>query len=131
MKLPNVKRQYRWTVRRRLAVLAYVDAHSLKGASRHFGLDRKTIRAWRTRALCVTDRSHLKREDRLVVARPFDDSDSLPGDQTLVVLVARLPGDTQDARDCDGVPGDPKEPQITSRDRRGHICSRVGTLKAS
>jgi len=49
MKLPNVKRQYRWTVRRRLAVLAYVDAHSLKGASRHFGLDRKTIRTWRTR----------------------------------------------------------------------------------
>jgi len=36
MKLPNVKRQYRWTVRRRLAVLAYVGAYSLKGARRHF-----------------------------------------------------------------------------------------------
>ena len=48
-KLPMVKREYRWTVRRRLSVLAYVDAHSLLGASQHFGLDRKTIRAWRNR----------------------------------------------------------------------------------
>lgn len=30
-------------------MLAYVNAHSLKGASRHFELDRKTIRTWRTR----------------------------------------------------------------------------------
>lgn len=49
MKLPNVKRQYRWAVRRRLSVLAYVERHSLLGASQHFGLDRKTIREWRDR----------------------------------------------------------------------------------
>ena len=49
MKLPNVKRQYRWAVRRRLRIVAYVEAHSLLGASQHFGLDRKTIREWRDR----------------------------------------------------------------------------------
>jgi transposase InsO family protein len=49
MKLPNVKRQYRWAVRRRLRIVVYVEAHSLLGASQHFGLDRKTIREWRDR----------------------------------------------------------------------------------
>ena len=49
MNLAKVPRQYRWTVKRRLVVLAYVDEHTLKAASRHFGLDRKTIRAWRDR----------------------------------------------------------------------------------
>ena len=49
LKLPNVKRQYRWAVRRRLRAVAYVEAHSLLGASQHFGLDRKTIREWRDR----------------------------------------------------------------------------------
>jgi hypothetical protein len=43
MKLPNVKRQYRWAVRRRLRIVVYVEAHILLGASQHFGLDRKTL----------------------------------------------------------------------------------------
>ena len=45
----QVQPRYRWTVKRRLRILAYVKAHSLKAASRHFGLDRKTIRQWRDR----------------------------------------------------------------------------------
>jgi transposase len=49
MKLPNVKQQYRWAVRRRLRIVVYVEAHSLLGASQHFGLDRKTLREWRDR----------------------------------------------------------------------------------
>jgi transposase InsO family protein len=48
-KLVKVRREYRWTVKRRLRILAYVKAYSLKAASRHFDLDRKTIREWRDR----------------------------------------------------------------------------------
>src|SRR5262245_62075193 len=48
-KLVKVRREYRWTVKRRLRILAYVKACSLKAASRHFDLDRKTIREWRDR----------------------------------------------------------------------------------
>ena len=48
-KLIKVYREYRWTVKRRLRILAYVKAYSLKAASRHFDLDRKTIREWRDR----------------------------------------------------------------------------------
>src|SRR5262245_13005721 len=46
---PKIPSQYRWRVKHRLRVLAYVAAHSLKAASRHFGLERKTIRRWRDR----------------------------------------------------------------------------------
>lgn len=49
MKLTKIPRPYRWTIKRRLRVLAYVKEHSLKGASQHFALDRKTVRAWRDR----------------------------------------------------------------------------------
>ena len=47
--LPKIPSQYRWRVNHRLRVLAYAGAHSLKAASRHFGLERKTIRRWRDR----------------------------------------------------------------------------------
>lgn len=48
--------QYRLRVKARLAVVAYALEHGLKGASRRFGLDRKTVRAWvrRWRAAGVT-----------------------------------------------------------------------------
>jgi transposase len=48
-KTPKIRAQYRWRVKHRLRVLAYGEAHSLKAASRHFGLERKTIRRWRDR----------------------------------------------------------------------------------
>ena len=47
--LPQLSPSYRWTVKRRLRVLAYVQTHSLMAASQHFGLDRRTIRQWRDR----------------------------------------------------------------------------------
>ncbi len=48
--------QYRLRVKQRLGVVAYALEHGLKGASRRFGLDRKTVRAWvrRWRAAGVT-----------------------------------------------------------------------------
>src|SRR5262245_4145956 len=46
----SISRQYRWKVKSRLAVLEYVGMHGAKPAASRFGLDRKTIRAWRTRA---------------------------------------------------------------------------------
>jgi transposase InsO family protein len=46
---PKIPSQHRWRVKHRLRVLAYVAAHSPKAASRHFGLERKTIRRWRDR----------------------------------------------------------------------------------
>jgi hypothetical protein len=45
----SISRQYRWKVKGRLAVLDYAASHSIKPAAR-FALDRKTIRAWGTRA---------------------------------------------------------------------------------
>jgi transposase len=47
--LPQLSPSYRWTVKRRRRVLAYVESHSLTAASQYFGLDRKTIRQWRDR----------------------------------------------------------------------------------
>ncbi|MDP3940355.1 MAG: helix-turn-helix domain-containing protein [Deltaproteobacteria bacterium] len=38
--------QYRLRVKQRVGVVAYALEHGLKGASRRFGLDRKTVRAW-------------------------------------------------------------------------------------
>ncbi len=46
---PRIPPRYRWKVKQRLTVLAYVDLYGLKPAARRFGLDRKTIRTWRTR----------------------------------------------------------------------------------
>ncbi len=49
LKALKIAVRYHWRVRSRLAVLAYVAEHGVKGASRRFGLDRKTIREWRRR----------------------------------------------------------------------------------
>ena len=46
MKIPTPAR---WKLRARLAVLAYAAEHGIRSASTRFGLDRKTIRAWRGR----------------------------------------------------------------------------------
>jgi transposase len=46
----SISKPYRWKVKSRLAVLEYVNVHGLKPAATRFGLDRKTIREWRTRA---------------------------------------------------------------------------------
>ena len=46
----SISRQYRWRVKGRLAVLDYAASHGIKPAAARFDLDRKTIRAWRTRA---------------------------------------------------------------------------------
>ena len=46
----SISKQYRWKVKSRLAVLEYVNVHGLKPTAARFGLDRKTIRAWRDRA---------------------------------------------------------------------------------
>src|SRR5262249_8651965 len=46
----SISRQYRWKVKGRLAVLDYAASHGVKPAAARFDLDRKTIRAWRTRA---------------------------------------------------------------------------------
>jgi len=46
----SISRQHRWKVKSRLAVLEYVALNGVKPAATRFGLDRKTIRAWRTRA---------------------------------------------------------------------------------
>ena len=69
-KLPVVKLEYRWTMCRRLHVLAYVDAHRLLGAGQHFGLVRRTIHAWRDRYLAggavgLVSRYPAKRASRL------------------------------------------------------------------
>jgi hypothetical protein len=40
--VPKIPSQYRWRVKHRLRVLAYAMTHSLKAASRHFGLERET-----------------------------------------------------------------------------------------
>ena len=46
----SISRQYRWKVKSRLAVLEYAALHGLKPAATRLGLDRKTIREWRSRA---------------------------------------------------------------------------------
>ncbi len=46
MKIPTPGR---WKVQARLAVLAYAAEHGIRPASTGFGLDRKTVRAWRGR----------------------------------------------------------------------------------
>src|SRR5262245_33761201 len=45
----SISRQHRWKVKSRLAVLEYTALNGIKPAATRFGLDRKTVRAWRTR----------------------------------------------------------------------------------
>lgn len=45
----KIAKRYHHTVKSRLAVVSYGRAHGIKAAARRFGLDRKTVRAWRRR----------------------------------------------------------------------------------
>jgi transposase InsO family protein len=49
MELGAIPPRYRLRVKQRLAILRYVQEHSLLGASQRFGLTRGTIRLWRNR----------------------------------------------------------------------------------
>jgi len=44
----SISRRYRWKVQGRMAVLEYAAAHGMRPAAARFGLDRKTVRAWRS-----------------------------------------------------------------------------------
>lgn len=46
----SISRRFRWKVQGRLAVLEYAARHGVRPAAARFGLDRKTVRAWRNRA---------------------------------------------------------------------------------
>jgi transposase InsO family protein len=46
----SISRRYRWKVQGRLAVLQYAAQYGVRPAAARFGLDRKTVRAWRNRA---------------------------------------------------------------------------------
>lgn len=50
MREAGVPKRYRLRVRERLVVMEYVRLHGIRDAARRFGLDRKTIRAWRDRS---------------------------------------------------------------------------------
>jgi transposase InsO family protein len=45
----KIAKRYHHTVKSRLAIVHYATDHGIKGAARRFGLDRKTVRAWRRR----------------------------------------------------------------------------------
>lgn len=45
----KIAKHYHHTVKGRLAIVTYATEHGIKGAARRFGLDRKTVRAWRRR----------------------------------------------------------------------------------
>jgi transposase InsO family protein len=45
----RIAKRYHHTVKSRLAIVHYATEHGIKGAARRFGLDRKTVRAWRRR----------------------------------------------------------------------------------
>ncbi len=45
----KIAKRYHHTVTSRLAIVNYATEHGIKGAARRFGLDRKTVRAWRRR----------------------------------------------------------------------------------
>ncbi len=45
----KIPRRYHHTVKSRLAIVHYATDYGIKGAARRFGLDRKTVRAWRRR----------------------------------------------------------------------------------
>jgi transposase len=45
----KIAKRYHHTIKSRLAIVHYATDHGIKGAARRFGLDRKTVRAWRRR----------------------------------------------------------------------------------
>jgi transposase len=45
----KIAKRHHHTVKSRLAIVDYATKHGIKGAARRFGLDRKTVRAWRRR----------------------------------------------------------------------------------
>lgn len=45
----KIAKRYHHPVKSRLAIVHYATDHGIKGAARRFGLDRKTVRAWRRR----------------------------------------------------------------------------------
>lgn len=49
LKALKIPERYHWRIRSRLAILTYVAEYGIKGTSRRFRLDRKTIREWRRR----------------------------------------------------------------------------------
>lgn len=49
MELRSVPPRYRLRVKRRLAVVKYIEQHTVKGAARRFGLARGTVWLWRDR----------------------------------------------------------------------------------
>jgi transposase len=49
MREAKVPKQYRLRVRERLVILEFVHEHGVRAAGRRFGVDRKTVRAWRNR----------------------------------------------------------------------------------
>jgi transposase InsO family protein len=49
----KIGKRYHHTVKSRLTIMHYATEHGIKGAARRFGLDRKTVRAWRRRWLAA------------------------------------------------------------------------------
>jgi transposase len=49
MSEPAIPSRFRLRVKQRLTVLTYAEEHGVKPASRHFGLNYKTVRRWRIR----------------------------------------------------------------------------------
>jgi transposase len=49
MRAAKVPKSYHLRVRERLVVLEYARTHGVRAAAHRFGLDRKTLRAWRNR----------------------------------------------------------------------------------
>jgi transposase len=61
MAMTVVPVRYRLRLKQRLAVVAYAEAHGVKPAARHFGIDRKTAREWRKRWRQAGERGLLPR----------------------------------------------------------------------
>jgi transposase len=49
----KIPKRYRLRVRERLVVVEYAEEHGVRAAARRYGLDRKTVRAWRNRAVAA------------------------------------------------------------------------------
>lgn len=49
----KIPKRYRLRVRERLVVVEYAQEHGVRAAARRYGLDRKTVRAWRNRAVAA------------------------------------------------------------------------------
>lgn len=46
----SVAKRHKLRVKQRRRIVEYATAHGIKPASRHFGLDRRTVRTWVRRA---------------------------------------------------------------------------------